>query len=139
VTLTAVDIPRLRVSPSETLMILELPLSFLRGNERDRLWWVRDACGKASRVRADDQGFRAHRNQFWRLVDAVVDAFGVARVSVEVLPGRQLPFALLGVGWRIESEAVDEQTGVATRTWVITRDTMRHTPLRSEYMWRTSP
>lgn len=131
------SVPHLFVNPLVTKMRLVLPEDFHQGNEQRRLWWMRDVCGKGSHVPVEDGVFRPARTQFWQVTDGMVDTFGVARCTVAIPPRHKLPLALKRVGWQIESNAVDD-AGVATRTWVMTRGTIRRTPLRSPYMWRIS-
>lgn len=127
--------PHLRVDAAQTRMFLWLPSEFRGGNSEARLWWVRDICGKGSRIPADDDGrFRPSRDQFWRVLGAVVFEFGRTRMSVTRPEGHPLPRALRDVGWHLVGEA--SSGGRMTTTWLVTSDTIRRTPSRSEFLWR---
>lgn len=136
---STVDMPTLEVFNADTKMRIVLPDGFL-GDERRAMFWVKDVCGKGSRItvepgRGAGLYLRLSRDQFWRVLDAMVSRFHRVRVSVSW--SHALPMALREVGWAIEADTVDSR-GVMTRTWLVTRETIRRTPLRSVYLWRNS-
>ena len=114
-----------------------LPEAFFRDDDQRRLNWVRDAIGKGARVEVANGLFRPSRDQFWRVLDALVDTFTEAVVSVDRSPGRRLPRSLGTVGWEILSD-VPHESGMVRRTWRVTRETIRRTPSRSDFLWRHS-
>ena len=128
-------VPHLYVHPRQTKMHLLLPHEFLQGDEVARLHWVRNSLGKAVPVPVEGDVYRPSRQQFWRLLDAVVAQFSGAVVSVDRTPGTALPAPLGAVGWKIVHERSTD-AGMVRRVWVVTSETMRRTPSRSEFLWR---
>lgn len=129
--------PRLLVLPNNSQMFVRLPEVFLSGDEKRRTDWLRDRMGKGSRVRTERGVYRASRDQFWRLLNALVQTFGETVVSVDRSPGHRLPRALDTVGWLVVSEARCD-SGMVRRTWLVTRETILLTPWRSGFLWRNS-